>query len=60
VSGRTARGFLAVEPPTVTHNDLVAYVSGGRPAPGQLRVRGSSLWAGLSDERLASRCVGVS
>lgn len=29
---RTARGFLAVEPPTVTHNDLVAYVSGGRPA----------------------------
>lgn len=30
--GRTARGFLAVEPPTVTHNDLVAYVSGGRPA----------------------------
>ena len=30
--GRTVSAFLAMEPPTVTHNDLVPCTRGGRPS----------------------------
>lgn len=38
MSGRAWQAFLAVEPPTVTHNDLVAYVVGDGRGGGRTRA----------------------
>lgn len=59
MSGRAWQAFLAVEPPTVTHNDLVAYVVGGRGGRAHASIRKSDRLKAAEDALMAAlgRCA---
>lgn len=59
MSGRAWQAFLAVEPPTVTHNDLVAYVVYGPDDRPMAAIRRSDRLKAAEDAIMAAlgRCA---